>query len=272
MQTGGAQAAETATPAISRTRSTSEEQAETASDESPRIRLDVVAIIATLLLVIGVLAWTVIVRGQERADRRAARAELTQVMGSISGLPRLYGTFTTGDDASKEAASAAYNTELSALVAQAERIVADHEQIAAAADYLSIGVAHVRLASYDRAIPALGRAEHMAVREKDSQVGIASQRALAVAFFAAGDPAQGRAAFDRALAGAEFDLPDQVLRDQSVVTLSQWIHAEVSMSSCDAARSLLEYLKPIVPSPLTMDPQQYASLLQQDEATVAACV
>ena len=57
----------------------------------------------------------------------------------------------------------------------------------------------------------------------------------------------------------------------SVITLSQWISAEVSMKSCDAARSLLAYLKPIVPSPMTMDAQSYATLLQQDEAAVAGC-
>jgi tetratricopeptide (TPR) repeat protein len=269
--TGGAPTTTRAESGDRRTRGPSDDAPTTANDEQPRIRLDIVAVIVALALVIGVASWRIVVHGQDRADQRAARSELTQIVESMSGLPRLYGAITSGDDAAKQANWSAYNSELNALVAQAERIVAEHGAIAAGADYLSIGVAHVRLAAYDRAIPALEQAEQLAVQQKDSLVGIASQRALAVAHFAAGDPAEGRDAFDRALAAEDFDLPEQVLRDHSVVTLSQWIQAEVSMSSCEAARSLLEYLRPIVPSPMTMDPQQYASLLQQDEAAVTSC-
>ena len=161
----------------------------------------------------------------------------------MAGLPRLYEEGLTEDAALRVAYESFYLGEMSALLYQAERIVSEHPSLAAGADFLTIGSAHIDLGNYDRAISLMEETERRALEADDYVTAIASRRALATAHFRLGAVEEGRAAFERARAIDGFEVPDPVRDGNAVVTMRYWTIAEFEAGNCDAVAGLVEDLR-----------------------------
>jgi hypothetical protein len=233
--------------------------------------LNVSALVAVLGLAFAVLTYVLDSRSQDRADRRAARAELTELVQSISELPRLYATLPTDQGSMLVAGTSAYTAELLSLVSQAERVVAESATVAGSGDYMAIANAHLQLGNYTRAVETFGVAEGMATDEGDQVVATAARRGLGLAGFASGAVEEGRRAFRRAVEMGDFDVVESVRDGNKVLTLFQWIGAEAATGNCEQAEALLADLKSSRPSQIAVAAENLDALVADLEGAVASC-
>ena len=184
-------------------------------------------------------------QGQDRADDRQARAELTDMVGRMAALPREYGLLNgASSDVDVNAVSSNFNSELLVLVSQAERLVDQHPSIASPTDWLSIGFAHYTLSNFDQAIDAFREAREHVVSKSDARVATAAKMDEAAALFGLGRFAAGRAMFERAIDDMRRGPGIQADYDVDFIR-RRWAQNEIGVGRCDnAARQIQQMALP----------------------------
>lgn len=209
--------------------------------ETRRRLMDFGVVTAVAALLFSASTYWIDRRGQDRADDRQARSELTEVVGKMAALPRDYAVLTLpGSGADAGAVSSNFTSELIILVAQAERLVADYSSVAGPADYLSIGFAHLNLGNYEQAIDAFDAAKRRAAAESDERLVTAALTDSAVARFGLGRAGTGRALFRRAIARAgENGRSAAQIRTDVDFILRRWAQTELVVGNCATASELI---------------------------------
>jgi len=195
---------------------------------------DVGVVTAVIALAFSAMTYWIDRQGQDRADDRQARAELTDMVGKMAALPREYRLFDGSNAAADpNAVSSNFNSELLVLVAQAERLVDEHPSIASPADWLSIGFAHFTLSNYEQAVDAFQAARTKVVSRSDERVAMASMMNEAAALFGLDRTDDGRTMFERAIARARTDGRSQLQIDYDVDFIRRrWAQIEMSTGNC----------------------------------------
>ena len=243
---------------------------------SRRRRLfDTGVLVATLALLFSAVTYLVERRGQERADERQARAELTETIRRMSELPRVYLDLLKGEDDPNvtETAYSIQISELQTLAAQAERIRSAYPDIVEPADLYAIGSAHFNLEDLGRARAMLESTEELALAEDDALVTTAARRSLAWTHFGLGQLDEGRSAFSRALSMEGLSsVPDSVAIGNEIRTRQFWVAAEVQVGACleaidqfgELERVSPEWKSPVLAGDTAIDPtEQLRSAVEQ---------
>jgi len=188
------------------------------------------------LLFTGV-TYVIDLRGQDRADRRQARQDLSQTISDIEALPRAYMEQINDEDPNiSETAYSLFIGELVAAIAHAEDIRDAHPGIFETVDVYVIGNAQLILSNFDLAVEQLADAEDLAVRGGDTVVATAARRGLGTAYFGLERPEEARAAFQRASSMEGFhNIPETVVNGNRFTTLKYWVGAELTYGDCLAA-------------------------------------
>lgn len=208
---------------------------------SRRRLIDIGVVTAVIALLFSASTYWIDRRGQDRADQRQARSELTEVVGKMAALPREYATLTVPSNGVDPATLGAnFTSELIVLVAQAERLVDDNPSIVGPADRLSIGTAHLNLGNYEEAVAAFAAAKRQAAAESDERLVMASLTDAAVAEFGLGRAGRGRTGFRRAIrrAGTDARSGAQIRTDVDFI-LRRWAQTELVIGNCQGAAELI---------------------------------
>jgi hypothetical protein len=190
---------------------------------------------------------------QHRADLREARSELTDIIGRMDALSREYGALdpaTDGQNASSQfAAGSLANSERLSLVVQAEHLMDDNPSIAAAADYLSLGFAHLNLGSLDnlyRARTLFARAEKLAEERGDRYLVTAALVNKGRAEYQLGNAVAGTRLFQRLINGAQSRAP---LASDGLAPLEyQWLGAAMESNDCDLVAQVFRQVAATIPA------------------------
>jgi len=209
--------------------------------ENRRRLFDIGVVTAVAALLFSATTYWIDRSGQDRADDRQARSELTDVVGKMAALPREYAALPVPEGgADPGIVSSNFTSELIVLVAQAERLVDGYPGIVGPADYLSIGFAHLNLGNYVQAIDAFDAAKASAAAVSDERLAMAALTDSAVARFGLGRPSAGRSLFRRAIARAGENGPSaaQIRTDVDFI-LRRWAQTELVVGGCDRASALV---------------------------------
>jgi hypothetical protein len=215
-----------------------------AARSSARRVFDAGVIIAVAALLFSGMTYFFNRREDQRANERQARAQLTDMVQQIAGLQRNYPTLTDANASYEQNATTfgQFNSELTVLVAQAERIRSEHPSIAGPADYLSIGYAY-SLLNDPSAIPTLAQAEQLAVAAQDFNVASQARLDAALALFGLERFKAGRNMFKRAISMPGFsDFSASLTRRQAQFVRWRWAKAEVAWGQCSQALALIAEL------------------------------
>jgi len=191
---------------------------------------------------------------QQRADKRAARTELTNVLTQLDGIDREYASVPVPNDPEDPSAvqrqrQGLANTERLPLVLQAEQIFKQNPSIFGAADYLSLGYAQMSLGGSDNLLRARDynvRAEEQATAQNARYLVTAARINLGRVDYLLQDFRRGSATF-RALLHERAGAPATVTDSQAGIAL-EWLRAASVIGSCDSYGDLKE-AKPLLPPP-----------------------
>jgi len=211
------------------------ETSATARAARARHAINIGVIIAVAGLIFSGVTYVFNRRDQQKADERRARTELTEVIGDIVALPRLYPNNQVDAFANSQ-----FRSEMVVLVGAAERLTSEFPQIAGPADYLALGYANNNLLNLTSAIDEFARAEDLALVAGDAGLTAAARFNAGISYFLLGQLPRGRRMFTRALSLSGLDgVPDSVVVAQQPSIRTSWALAEATVGQCIEARRQL---------------------------------
>lgn len=221
------------------------------------------AILTVVALSFTVITYFADARSQDRADERAARVQLSQLMQSLADLQR-----TFGDEVEDPVMQSSYTEQVLFLTTQAERIADEWPSLVTTSDAYMLGSAYFNvLQDPKRAVDLLVPAESQAVAEDHPLVATAIRRVLGAGHLLHGHAAEGREWFTRAFAMENFTVSELVHYANALSTASMWITSEAAAGHCDEATAVYNKIRS-----LSVPPGVDASLAQASINSIATAL